>query len=90
MAFLNAAKTYKRETAWALLAFICALAANAVFADIFKYEAENTLAVLGVLVIPFITFAMAAFGFDAWAKQVNQNNDIRPAEFNYENEERGE
>ena len=51
-------KTYKRETAWALLALTFALAfsGNSEIAEIFVW--------------PSFAFAGAAFGFDAYAKQI--------------------
>lgn len=51
-------KTYKRETAWALLLLTFALAfvGNVEVAEIFVW--------------PVFMFAGAAFGFDAYAKQI--------------------
>lgn len=63
-------KTFKREVAVSLLATIIALGANSVAADVFGYDASNSIAVLGIITVPFVAFAAAAFGMDSYAKQV--------------------
>lgn len=64
-------KTYKRETALACLAFIAGLGINAVAADVFGYEATNTIAVLGILALPVMAFVAGMFGIDSYAKQIS-------------------
>tara|TARA_R110000744_G_scaffold209773_1_gene328777 strand:+ start:904 stop:1089 length:186 start_codon:yes stop_codon:yes gene_type:complete len=56
-------KTYKREVALGMLVFLGAL----FVASIFKEEA---LGIAEYLTTPIFLFATAAFGIDAYAKQV--------------------
>jgi len=56
-------KTYKRETAAALLAYLGVMFVWGVF----RGEAMEAAR---YLTLPVFTFAGAAFGFDAWAKQM--------------------
>ena len=56
-------KTFKRETAWGMLAFIAALVLWGV------WEPRATEAAQ-MLIAPVFLFAGAAFGVDAYAKQV--------------------
>lgn len=69
---METAKTYKREVAvvqmgvlWALVAFICYLTIDQPTRDLTDLVGLAT----GMAVWVF-GFAGAAFGFDAWAKQV--------------------
>ena len=56
-------KTYKRETALALFIFLCGL----FIWGIWNAQAANAAE---FLTLPVFTFAGAAFGLDAYAKQI--------------------
>lgn len=58
-------KTYKRETGAALLGSLFITGAYAILAD-----SDMALEVLKITVFPFIGFAAAAWGMDAYAKQI--------------------
>lgn len=57
-------KTFKRETAWALLVVLAAL-------GYWSTVNPNAVPVFEAAVLPIILFAMGAFGLDAVAKQIN-------------------
>ncbi|EAV44967.1 hypothetical protein AB1K42_15125 [Roseibium algicola] len=59
-------KTYKRETAWALLAGLAALC----FYDLLHGGDTAARDWAELFVAPVITFAVAAFGLDAVGKQL--------------------
>ena len=59
-------KTYKRETALGMLAFLAVLAVMAVF------RPAEAMPVLEVLVYPILAFAGMAFGLDSYAKQIRR------------------
>lgn len=59
-------KTYKREIAVTLLVFFCYI--------VFTENVE----MVEVIVWPIMAFAMAAFGLDGYAKQVQKPNGNRP------------
>ncbi|UES51172.1 hypothetical protein [Roseibium aggregatum] len=59
-------KTYKRETAWALLAGLAALC----FYDLQQGGGTAALEWAKLFVAPVVAFAVAAFGLDAVGKQL--------------------
>ncbi len=56
-------KTYKRETAFGLLCYLCGL---------FVWGVDNEAArqIAEFLTLPVFTFAAGAYGLDAYAKQI--------------------
>ena len=68
---MNHIKTWKREVAVGLLGCLVLMATNALVGDFAGYAATNTIEVLKILAMPFVLFAMGAYGMDAYAKQVN-------------------
>ena len=67
-------KTYKREVAVGLIVFVIYLAL------------AGDVKVLEVVTGPFMLFAMAAFGFDSWAKQVSRH----PRRYDHDSDGMGE
>lgn len=59
-------KTYKRETAWALLTFTALMSVAAIY-----YDPSLTIELVKLWLIPSFTYAAAAFGFDAFSKQTS-------------------
>ena len=65
-------KTYKRETAWALLAGLAALC----FYDLLHGGDTAALEWAKLFVAPVVAFAVAAFGLDAVGKQLMNRKDL--------------
>jgi len=58
-------KTYKRECAGLMLAFVGLIGVYAIMTG-----SQEAIQVLDALATPVMVFAGGAFGIDAWAKQV--------------------
>lgn len=67
-------KTYKRETAWVLLAFLMALAGYAMWPDD-PALVEARAAVIGMLALPILSFAAFAYGAQWISSQTNWGGD---------------
>lgn len=67
-------KTYKREVALALLAFIVILCV----VDLLTFGTTAAFKWAELLWVPIFVFAMAAFGLDAAAKQFPRRKDAPP------------
>ncbi|CTQ53529.1 hypothetical protein LP7551_02053 [Roseibium album] len=70
-------KTYKRETAWALLAGLAALCVY----GLWKGD-QTALEWAKLFTVPAITFALAAFGLDAAVKQWPHSGKKAPQDYN--------
>jgi hypothetical protein len=70
-------KTYKRETAWALLATLLVLCGF----DLYHDGATRAFEWAGLFAVPIFTFVGLAFGLDVAAKQWRRSNHVPPEDF---------